>query len=234
MKAILKHQNQNERGNALIYVLIAIVLFAALSFTLSRQTDTSETSFMDSSEVEILANRLINYSAQTESVINQMTFGGTIVANLDFTRPGETGFNAGTAAGNINKVYHPQGGGLNAGEFPAKVAGTASGVVDPGWYLGRFNNIEWTATTADDVLLTAFNIREDICAKINQKITGSSAIPTISPPANLHDLLINPAEHGAGSGSDFTVARCAACEGYMSLCVQRGGIYGFYTVIMPN
>ena len=41
-KTVGKKHRKAEQGNALIYVLIAIVLFAALSFTLSNQTDTSE------------------------------------------------------------------------------------------------------------------------------------------------------------------------------------------------
>jgi len=234
MNRISKAQNQREAGNALVYVLIAIALFAALSLTLGRQTDTGETSVLDESQQEFLASRLISYAAQVESGINQMTFGGTRVDNLDFTRPGEVGFDAGAVSGNINKVYHPQGGGLSAAELPEDTAATTASVVDPGWYLGRFNNVDWTETAADDVILVAYNVTEGVCSKIDEKITGSAVIPSVNPPVNLFNILIDPAIHSAGGASDFTAAMCAACDGYMSLCVERGGIYGFYTVVVPR
>jgi hypothetical protein len=142
------HSNQhpNQRGNALIYVLVAIVLLAALSMTLGRQTDTSESSDLDDAKAEMYATQLMAYAAATKNSIDQMLFSNDkALAQLDFTLPTQAGFNT---APTIYKVYHPDGGGLNAARLPADI--TTSAISDPvaGWYLGRFNNVEWTPTTA--------------------------------------------------------------------------------------
>jgi hypothetical protein len=234
MSRISKAEKSNERGNALIYVLIAIVLFAALSFTMGRQTDTGEASVLDDGQVELLAGQLISYAAQAESAVNQMLYSGAREDELDFTLPNDTGFDSVTASDNIKKVFHPQGGGLTPGELDPKAVGGTASVVDAGWYLGAFNNTEWTKTAANDVMLSAFQVSDQVCAKLNEKIKGDPAIPQIAGPANLFNLFVDPAIHGIGSSAAFTEALCADCAGYSSLCVGKAGTNVFYTIVGPR
>lgn len=222
----------SERGNALVYVLIAIVLFGALSFTLGRQTDTNEAGMMSDEMSELYATQIISYTAQVRSAIEQMEFtAATSVDQLDFTAPTDAAFDTGTL---IHKVYHPQGGGVVPGKLPA--AAIAQTATDPvaGWYFGRFNNIEWTATTGEDVILTAFQIDPVVCGKINEKINGSSAIPTTT--VALRNILIDDALAAhTGTNVPFTTilpaSICPDCQNMGSLCIQNGGQYAFYTII---
>ena len=70
MKTNREHINARalERGNAMIYVLIAIALFAALSFTLARQGDDGEASDMSDARAELYATDMISYAAQAKAV----------------------------------------------------------------------------------------------------------------------------------------------------------------------
>ena len=221
-----------ERGNALIYVLIAIALFAALSFTLGRQTDTSETGDLESQRAELYATQLISYAAQTKSAIDQMLFtAASDINDLDFMDPSDANFDTGTL---IHKVYHPQGGGLNPGVIADQAIAQVTNDPEPGWYMGRFNNIEWTGTasaTTNEVVLIAYQISEQICGVINEKINGSSTIPTMT--SSIRNTLIDDALHG-GTNVELTTDGgdiCPDCENMGSLCVQEGGIFGFYTII---
>lgn len=221
---------RGERGNALIYVLIAIILFAALGFTLSRTTDTSEVGTLDNEKAELYATQIISYAGQAKSAVDQMLFtASTSINQLDFTQPTDVTFET---APLIHKVYHPQGGGLNPGTLPeAAVAQVTSDPV-PGWYMGRFNNIEWTASAADDVVLVAYQISKRVCELINEKITGSTTIPALNG-ASIRNVLIDDTLHG-GTNIELTTDAgdiCPACENMGSMCVQDGGIYAFYTVI---
>ncbi len=213
----------SENGNALIYVLIAIVLFAALGFTLSRQASTTGTDEIDEAKAEILAMELMAYSAQVKSVIDQMMFTGTDIDELDLTLPSGGGFNT---APHIHKVYHPQGGGLTPSTLAEKAINQVSTPPDAGWYLGRFNNVEWTLTTGTDVILTAHQIKRPICEKINENLTGTGTIPAI--PGNLEDFLVDSA-----TNSDLDIADCPSCEGYSTLCVSNAGAtaYSFYSIV---
>ena len=218
-----------EHGNALIYVLIAIALFAALSFTLGRQSDTSEVGSLDDERAQLYASQLISYATQTKSAVDQMLFtSASDIDDLDFMAPTDANFETAPV---IHKVYHPQGGGLIPGKLPAQVVAQVTNDPEPGWYLGRFNNIEWTATGSNDVILVAYQITEQACGLINEKINGSTAIPTMT--GSIRNTMIDDALHG-GTNVELTTDGgdiCSACENIGSLCVQEGGIYGFYTVI---
>lgn len=229
----LKHfgKRSGESGNALIYVLIAIVLFAALSFTLSRQTDTSEASGISDEKAELYATQLITYAAQAKSAIDQMLFTTTRVNALDFTPPTDASFDTGAT---ITKIYHPNGGGLTPGTIPADAIGGSGSDPVPGWYMGRFNNVEWTKSSANDVILVAYQIKQEVCERINLKITGSTTIPDMTN--SIKNTMIDDAFH-TGTNTDLTTDApgdiCPDCHNLASLCVHNVAedAYGFYTVV---
>ena len=236
-----REQKKSENGNALIYVLIAIALFAALGFTLSRQTDTGEAGTLENERAELYATQLISYAAQARQVVDQMVFtSATDASQIDFTPPTDATFDTGTL---IHKIYHPQGGGLNPGTLPPAVINEVTTDPDPGWYLGRFNNVDWTPLASgntagaggaqapyEEVILTAFQISEQVCGFINEKINGSTAIPAST--AALRSILVDETLH-SGTNVEFTTDSgiCPACENQASLCIQEGGIYAFYNIL---
>lgn len=227
-----QRESCGESGNALIYVLIAIALFAALSMTLGRQTDTSEVSVLSDEKAELHATQMIAYAAQAKSAIDQMMFGGTKVDDLVFTLPTDPAFETEPPA-NYLKVHHPVGGGLVPATLAAEALGGSSGSPPPGWYLGRFNNVDWTKSASDDVVLLAYQIQKKICERINLKITGSTAIPTMTTA--IKQVFIDDALplHG-GANVELTTDTgeiCPDCRNRASLCVQEGGLYGFYAII---
>ncbi|MCC7305850.1 MAG: hypothetical protein IT558_06280 [Alphaproteobacteria bacterium] len=227
------HKKNHQRGNAMIYVLIAIALFAALSMTLGRQTDTGEAGDLSDSKAEMYAAQLIAYAAQAKSSVDQMLFSNAKIDELDFKLPGQAGFNT---APNTNKVYHPDGGGLNPGKLPAEAVKQNIGDPVAGWYMGRFNNVEWTKSSGTDVILVAFQIHKKICENINKKITGSTAIPKMSD--TIREVLIDDAIYVGATNTDFLTdpagtPACADCHNRASLCVEDSNsqTYAFYTVI---
>jgi len=220
-----------ERGNALVYVLIAIALFAALSMTLGRQTGTDEAGHLSDERAALHATDIINYAVQVKSAVDQMIFTGSEVDDLDFTLPTDAAFNT---APHIHKVYHPEGGGLTPARIPE--GAIDQNITDPpaGWYLGRFNNVEWTETTAMDVILVAYQIKADVCAKINEKVNGSATIPQMGD--SIHETMIDDNNY-TGTNTDLTTDDagdiCPECDRVATLCVQNqaGTAYGYYTII---
>ncbi len=210
----------------MIYVLIVIALFAALAFILSRQGQNGEHSAMGAQEIEIESTQMLQAAMQIKQAIDSMTYGGTTLDALDFTPPSAAGFDN---PPRTVKVFHPDGGGVIMPHLPDAAIG---GHADPaaGWYLGRFNTVEWTESTATDVILTAYDIPKALCAKINEKLTGSATIPVSS--AALRDILVNDADH-SGNNVALTATNCPGCEGKASLCVEgpTNDIWAFYAVL---
>ncbi|MFP4313127.1 MAG: hypothetical protein ACLFR0_02260 [Alphaproteobacteria bacterium] len=240
---------EKERGNALVYVLIAIVLFAALSFTLSRNTDTSEAGGLEEDRAEIYASQIISYAAQAKSVIDQMEAQGVFIEEVDFTLPNDPNFDTNNPVAPIYKVYHPQGGGLNLGTLNDVLIDdsniTTPADPAPGWYMGRFNNVEWSASNNTDIILVAYGINPTLCRILNEKID-----PTLSPnPPVMTDsakeaFVERQIPFGAGTQTNFTTGAnvdlttqggsdiCTACDQQASLCVQGSdGVHAFYSVL---
>lgn len=247
---------KGERGNVLIYVLIAIALFAALSFTLGRQTDTSEAGTLDEERANLYATQLITYASQVKSVYDQMEMNGALPDSaipgdrysdfIDFVLPNDTsGFNDPNTANNIYKIYHPEGGGLTRASLPANMiddSNIGAGLPPADWYLGRFNDMDWS-TPDPDILLVAYGIAEAVCASINEKINGMPDIPVMTEPA--HEVFVDEnitfngaatAQWTAGSQVPSITTTggtpiCAECNNMASLCVQgSGGVYAYYSV----
>ena len=163
-----KEHYSGQRGNVLVYVLIAIVLFAALSFTLSRQTDTGEAGILSEEQAEIYANQIISYSAQAKSAIDQMLFSGMDVDELDFTDPSAAGFNTGTQSDRIKRVFHPEGGGLNKGRLSDDMTTSAISDPNPGWDSIKETMIDDTLYTGSNVDLPTDPSGSPICANCHE------------------------------------------------------------------
>lgn len=226
-----------EAGNAMIYVLIAIVLFAALSFIVSRQNDNSETSTLDQHRVEIIATQIIETSMQLKQGVDQMLYGGTDPDNLDFVTPDtEPAFSAGTT--HINKVFHPSGGGIVLQPLPSGSTNQVSNDPPAQWYIGRFVNIEWTSSAEEEVIMTAHQLTRQVCEAINLRLLGNAA-PLVTT-ANPRDILVDDSLHGGANPVEWTTALCTSCENVIAACVQGpsevpgANVYSFYSIVLSR
>jgi hypothetical protein len=222
-----------QAGNATIYVLIVVALFAALAFTITRQNDSSEGSALSAEKADIIAGQIMAYPYQVKQSIDMMTMTGADSSALDFTQPGQPNFDT---APNGNKVYHPGGGGLSLARLPDEGVLQTSTTPPAGWYLGMFNNFEWSQSAAPDVMLVAYQIKKEVCERINLRLTGTTDIPLLG--TTIPSLLIdreNPpgvAVHPSANVAEFDLSQCTDCEEKPSACVTDGTRYGFYTMII--
>lgn len=223
-----KSGQKSESGNAMIYVLIVVALFAALSFVLARNSGSEEQGTLAAEKTNVYASQMIQMSNQVKQGVDQVLYSGSEIVNLNFCLPGEVCF---TSAPLYNNVFHPEGGGMVRPVLPTETIHAVDTNPDPGWYVGRFNNVAWTDTAANDVILTAHQIRQDVCARINELLTGSSAIPALT--VDINRVLIDAARHTNGPNDDLTAVNCAACEGRAALCVVNaaGTIWSYYNII---
>lgn len=220
--------NHSESGNVLFMILVGIVLFAALNFTISRfggGEDASEQ--MKDDRVELSANQIAGYAMQAKNVIERLEVSGTDTGSLTFEQPSDPDYDT---PPNTNKLFHPQGGGMNAIELSNDVYDTALSDPAPGIYYGRFENIEWTPSTAHDVVMTVYGLKQSVCEKLNNKIIGSATIPDLDDTAR--NLLVDDEDHN-GTNLAFAASECPACDGYPLLCVKGSdNVYAFYNILV--
>lgn len=208
----------SESGNIFLYVLIAIVLFASLTFILSRGQNSGDKTILDQANLQNTLQRLTTYVGDVSQSWVQMKDTGSDLDKLDLTLPTDGTFNT---APTIHKIFHPDGGGVlyNSMDDSLFYANTTTPV---GWKFVLVN-ADFSPTSATDFLMTYVNISKKLCAKINLSIRNNATIPTTT--VNFTNTFV------AGS-APLTEANCSDCKTYPSLCIEDGsGTYAFYNMI---
>ena len=207
--------------------LIAVILFAALMFVISKSTHQDNSADdLATGQTRVMTTEILAYAASVNNAIVQMQQSGATPDQIDFMLPDDTNFNT---APTLYKLFHPDGGGLNYKPLPARAVADSGGTPQAGYYVGRFNSVEWTPTTAHDIVFTAYKLSESVCKDINRKLTGSATIPVVSGES-LENLFVWDHLH-SGTNANFMVTQCAACEDVAALCVGDGaGKYAFYSI----
>ncbi len=216
------------RGNVVIYVLIALGLLALLTSAITSQ-NTESNDNIDDDKAKLLAADVMSYSGTAKTVIDNMVMAGTNEASLNFVRPNQSSF---SVEPYYDKVYHPEGGGLGAPTIKDDLFSYADVETASGWHVGRFNNVEWTPSGAQDIIMSAYGIDRTVCAKLNKKITGDAAIPALDAGGNAVRFFVDKDVSGI-TNVDFMEADCTACNGFPALCVSNGArtVWIYYNII---
>lgn len=219
---------RNQNGNAFLYILIAVVLFGALMFAISRSQNQDDSSAdLNEGRVAVGSNEILGYAASVTNSLTQMQAAGATNDQIDFIMPFEATFNDSPT---IYKLFHPDGGGLNYKTLPSNAVLDDGAGLDPAYYVGRLNSVEWTPSTTPEILFVAYEISLPVCEALNLKLRGDETIPTVVGDS-LENLFIDDRLH-AGTNADFNIANCAACEEIPALCVQNAaGKMLFYSIL---
>ena len=163
-------ERSGERGNVLFLILIAVALFAALSYAVTQSTRSgsgdasSETNLINSAQ-------LASYPACIRTAVVRMVIGGVAVDNLNFDTPANA-----TSDFEWN-IFHPTGGGAVYQLAPQDLLDTtASGE----WiYSSQYEIEDVGQTTGDEsgTEIIAFlpGVTRNVCRKLNDEVGISSA-----------------------------------------------------------
>jgi len=168
-----------ESGNVLFLILIAVALFAALSYAVTSSTRSGGGDANDETN-------LVNSSAITQypssvrtSMIRMQISKGVDVTDMEFNTPSDFGD---CSASNVNCVFHPSGGNATYTSAPADVmANNAQGT----WTFNAENEVNLVGTTAGsntpttssaEIIAFLAGVKQGICSRINTEL-GISGIP---------------------------------------------------------
>ncbi|MBX2833907.1 MAG: hypothetical protein KTR28_02945 [Micavibrio sp.] len=159
---------QNESGNVLFLILIAVALFAALSYAV---TQSSRSGGGDTNNETNLVNSasLTQYPASVRtSILRMMVSNGAVDEELQFDYPVDFGDDC--TANSANCVFHPDGGGATYAEAPADVMADGQ----PGqWFFNRLFeivNVGTNGSGGNDVIAFLPGITRGICERINEEM----------------------------------------------------------------
>ncbi len=177
-----------ERGNVIFYVLIAVVLLAALSFAVA-QSGRGNVKEISDNQARLLATELIEYSNTAGAAVSQLRLRGVKDSELCFDDPGWAidYDHAGCAADDANKVFHISGAGVIWNEAVGE-AMDSSATPDNLWHFYGDNEIQDVGTTCAaagcaDLLIVVDELSLAVCIKLNDLLGVNN--PGAVPPTDL-------------------------------------------------
>lgn len=240
MIAMNKHSSS---GNVMFLILIAVVLFAALSFAVS--STMRATGSNDSRDtLQLQATELMGFSSSVKTAIERLRVGGCSVYQISFDgpvsgqvrkSPSDMNFayaNPLAPATGACNVFDVRGGNVifpfisHGIQVPEKLVTGAHNKSNIYFFNGN-NQIEDIGTTAGaDLLLMAPFITKELCDFINEKNNISGSI--------LASLDTNDNNPFQGVYNQWS-AISGAFKGKPSGCIeQSAGNYYFYEVLISR
>lgn len=237
-------RDHSERGNVLFLILIAVALFAALSYAITQSTRTGGGNAAREQSL-IGSSALAQYPINLRSAVMRMVIGGENIRNILFNSPE----NFGALSAN-RLVFHPQGGGATYSDAPGDVMAAATSA---NWIYNaefRVPNVGSDGTNGNDVIAFLVGVNQATCERINKQsgIAASTSaqcgtyrgevpeVDLLNSKINLNmvngytfpsNTVVDPIQCTGGSASAFT-AKSIGCFYDTNL---NGGQFVFYSVI---
>lgn len=233
-----KRSRQNERGNIMFMILIAIVLIATLTAVISNTSDNQNSS-IDTETLAIRASEIQRYASELERGINYIMQNGHSEQDIRFAIPTDTA-NA-TGYGDLaadtdptDQMFHQNGGAANYRDPPNDVQTSVSA-----WEFYGGTQIPGAGTDKADLIAVLPNLTEQMCTKINE-LNNQTATPAEDASGNINEGSAN--RFGSGGTPvtfDDTTTNTLNAATFsktpaLQACVTAGTAYHFYHVIMPR
>lgn len=244
------NNRQSERGNVLFLILIAVALFAALSYAVTQST-RSGSGTADAEQALLSSASMTQHPTALRTAIIRMVLGGTDISNIYFNAPANFAALSDVGTG----VFHPRGGGAVFQQAPADVMANAS---QGTWYYNALWDVPFIGIddNSDGNDLVAFlpGINRAVCRSINEELGINTAgctstdniIPDLIAAADEGNLRINYEDRSGGADTfptgdqdDIESAGCNAFHGQPSGCffdpdTGPNGEYVFYSVLLER
>ena len=215
-----------EQGNALFLILIAVALFAALSYAVTQSGRSG--GGVDKEKTTILAAELVQQAGAIRTRVQRIYLTGEASTFLF----DESAYNSGADSVGIFNIAE---GGIPAPIPSAEIYDTSLGAMTNlfGWNMVdsrlKVNGVD-EGTSARDQFLRLSDVDPAVCAEINNKLYGDPIVPAYTMVFG--SLTVSRALR------DGTYTSGVGLEEYdMPLspgCVRKAGIYYYIEILKSN
>lgn len=223
---------KSESGNVLFLILIAVALFAALSYAVTQSTRSGGG---DASKETNLVNAagITQYPASVKTAITRMIVSSSVDPDsLLFNSPSTFGSFTTTYPA-TNGVFHPTGGGATYSDAPSSVMQSGS----PGaWHFNGENQVTnigtsgALSTSTADVIAFLPNVKKAVCDSIHAKLGISTTYITLTGINTSTDMNVADPNIDATGGT----ITGASLDGQPQACFIQGGQYIYYHVLVER
>lgn len=224
---------QTESGNVMFYILIAIVLLAALSYAISQGGRTGAQNLTGDRE-RLLATEIIDYADTVKKTVQMLRLRGSQFSDLSFASDDLAGYGvSGTAP--AHEIFNTAGGAALY-----KKPDDSALALPSDWIFTATNEVENVGTTggaADnaDLLMILQPLKKSVCITLNERLSVTN--PAGDPPVDTDIDTAVPFTGGAGFAQTIgNEAGSASLAGHNAGCFREtaSGNYYFYQVLLAR
>jgi len=225
---------QNQSGNVLFMILIAIVLFGALSFTVANMMNSGNTNYVGEEKAKLYASEIIDYNRKLKQAVQNLRISeGCDATEISFANSTNAFFDHSSGPRDACKIFSASGGDmtyipLNTSALDSSFSGNANYTVP--YFTGGVRVLE-IGTSNTELLGAALFLKQTVCQSINEELGLGSTIP-IDDAA----LTYFTGAYTASATPDLA-DEAASLEGEMSFCAQVGDgspYYAYFSVLLPR
>ena len=192
----MKTRMTNQSGNVLFLILIAVALFAALSYAVTQSSRSGSDANRETNVIN--TSTLTQYPNQVRTAVLRLVIGGTDPTLLQFntsnvTTDETTG--GGFSAYNPNRaVFAAQGGAAAWAPVPGKLL--ANTTVDKPWIYSMAFRIPGLGTdntdgSGNELIAFAEDITQTVCSRLNGDLGWGTTIPVTNAALTIADVRDN-------------------------------------------
>lgn len=165
-----RHIRKSEAGNAFLFILLGVVLFAALGITVSRSMRSDSTTTLTKREASLAASDIIAYGQRIARGVDRARRNGCSENDISFNNPFESGYNHTPAAPVKCVIFDPQGVGLSWASPPDRYFDTAQYLAagQREWHFHGETAWEGKVSAASELSAYLPNLQRDVCLEINR------------------------------------------------------------------
>ncbi len=222
----------SERGSVFFYVLLGVVLFATMSYVVTRSMRSASVDIMSDRQADILATDLITFSKDVENSVNYLVRRGCSEAQISFENDVVSGYEntVDPKGDNTCHVFHADGAGMSWQLPPERVSSrqyTFNGRnVISGIGASCFGSSRCTELT-----LFLGDIDIAVCKSVNRMVNlGNGDIPR---DAN-NEFSESHKFNGSYDSNSGINDAANLIDGQYTFCVQEGSNYHFYHVLIAR
>lgn len=174
-------RSASTRGGVLVIILVAVALFAALSFAMT-QGMRGGSGQLTEQQAKLAASELVEYSNQVHQAVKSLLIKGCLDTQISF-ESAATGIeyhNPNAPLDHSCDVFHSNGGGLKHMEVPPRYTTT-----NRLWTFYGDSRVTDIGTIENDLMMSAASLKQEICLEMN-KMYGIDN-PDGIPPVDTHN-----------------------------------------------
>ncbi len=167
----MKHAPSSaQNGSAFFIILIAIAIFAMLSYALSKGSRMSA-STLTADQAKLAAEEILSYTDTVRKAVQSLRLRGCTENQISFETPDTPEYNNPTAPADKHCHVFDIAGGKGIYR-PMQLSWIKNN--NPHWWFNGETPVQNIGTPAPELLMWSTNIKPEICAALNKLVIGKA------------------------------------------------------------